>query len=178
MCMAACVPVLGRRRRAYALASVRRPNCPYTFRVGSFHEERSSAPELLFTLRPTRQPQLSTLSHLSGTLLGSLELRKCRVTAGDLHPPHFTRVCRKFPNQLLKPRVADAKCPGTKGDQTACCGEHESPDSLRSLAVGGAKDDPYARSLKRWVFPAGLSIKPLRMRSLVSLQTQPIAEHF
>ncbi len=29
----------GRRRRAHALASVRRPNCPYTFRVGSFHED-------------------------------------------------------------------------------------------------------------------------------------------
>src|SRR5262249_4497652 len=29
----------GRRRRAVALASVRRPNCPYTFRVGSFHED-------------------------------------------------------------------------------------------------------------------------------------------
>ena len=29
----------GRRRRARALASVRRSNCPYTFRVGSFHED-------------------------------------------------------------------------------------------------------------------------------------------
>ena len=29
----------GRRRRACALASVRRPNCPYAFRVGSFHED-------------------------------------------------------------------------------------------------------------------------------------------
>ncbi len=29
----------GRRRRAHALASVRRPNCPNTFRVGSFHED-------------------------------------------------------------------------------------------------------------------------------------------
>jgi hypothetical protein len=29
----------GRRRRAHALASVRHPNCPYPFRVGSFHED-------------------------------------------------------------------------------------------------------------------------------------------
>jgi hypothetical protein len=28
----------GRRRRASALVSVRRPNCPYAFRVDSFHE--------------------------------------------------------------------------------------------------------------------------------------------
>jgi hypothetical protein len=32
----------GRRRRAHALASVRRSNCPYTFRVGSFHEDSAT----------------------------------------------------------------------------------------------------------------------------------------
>src|SRR5215469_18474548 len=31
--------VSGRRRRAFALASVRRSNCTYTFRVCSFHED-------------------------------------------------------------------------------------------------------------------------------------------
>src|SRR5882762_279382 len=80
-------------------------------------------------------PQLPTLSHLPRLLLCSREFRGLGITRGQ--PAHFARIRNKSPNQLLKPRMADVKCPSPRTTRrpvaitTSEPLKDESPDHLR-----------------------------------------------
>ena len=83
-----------------------------------------------------RPAQFPTFLHLLRVIPRAAKFRGSGIATGCLEPAHFARVCRKFPNQLLQPRVTNAECPGpsTTGWPAAVAAsqplEHESPDHL------------------------------------------------
>ena len=97
--------------------------------------------------------ELSTLSHLPTVLLHAAKFCVSRVTARGLKTPHFLRVYLKFPNQLLKPRVADAKLlspaaigrllppTGVPQERILRQGKLEAPDTYQTFREESNKDN-------------------------------------
>jgi hypothetical protein len=87
----------------------------------------------------SQRTQLSPLTQPPSEFPGLTEVRKSGFAFRSHHSTHFALVCPKFPNQLLKPCVADAELPrpGSTGRSTPVAASEplvrESPDHQRFL---------------------------------------------